>query len=143
MLQRTDNKNAEIVLSVGSCNKELHQEVVVVYKLCRELNMHLSVEWISRGENVEADEMSRFDDPNDYMLDPSCFKYINKAWGPHTVDCFASEQTRQYCSRYCSRYRNPGCESVDAFTVSWSKKSNWLPPPQSHHMCTEAHVSWR
>jgi len=39
----------------------------------------LSVEWISRDENVEADDMSRFDDPNDYMLDPFCFRYINEA----------------------------------------------------------------
>lgn len=128
VLHRTDNKNAEIVLSVGSRNKELHQEAVAVYKLCRELNMRLSVEWISRDENVEADEMSRFDDPNDYMLDPSCFRYINEVWGPHTVDRFASMKTSQL-ERYCSRYRNPGCESVDAFTVSWSKENNWLFPP--------------
>lgn len=57
VLHRTDNKNAEIVLSVGSRNKELHQEAVAVYKLWRELNMRLSVEWISRDENVEADDM--------------------------------------------------------------------------------------
>ena len=95
VIHRTDNKNAEIVLSVGSRNKELHQETVVAYKLCRELNMRLSVEWISRDENVEGDEMSRFDDPNDYMLDPSCFRYINEVWGPHTVDRFASMKTSQ------------------------------------------------
>ena len=90
--------------------------------------MRLSVEWISRDENVEAHEMSRFDDPNDHMLDPSCFRYINEVWGPHTVDRFASMQTSQL-ERYGSRYRNLGCESVDAFTVSWSKKNNWLFPP--------------
>lgn len=31
--------------------------------------------------------------------------------------------------RYRSRYRNPGCELVDAFTVTWSKENNWLFPP--------------
>lgn len=128
VLHRTDNKNAEIVLSVGSRNKELHQEAVAVYKLCRELNMRLSVEWVSRDENVEADELSRIDDPNDYMLDPSCFRYIDDLWGPHTVDRFASVQTKQL-TRYCSRYRNPGCEAVDAFTVSWLKENNWIFPP--------------
>ena len=128
VLHRTDNKNAEIVLSVGSRKKELHQEAVAVYKLCRQLNIRLSVEWVSRDENVEADILSRFDDPNDYMLDPSCFRYIDEAWGPHTIDRFASVQTKQL-ERYCSRYRNPGCESVDAFTVTWSKENNWLFPP--------------
>ena len=58
VLHQTDNKNAELVLSVGSCNKELHQEAVAVYKLCRELDMHLSVEWMSRDNNVEADQLA-------------------------------------------------------------------------------------
>ena len=30
VLHRTDNKNAEVVLSVGSRNKELHQEALAV-----------------------------------------------------------------------------------------------------------------
>ena len=67
VLNRTANKNAELVLPVGSRNKELHREAVAVYKLCRELNMRLSVEWVSRDYNVEVDQLSRF---NDYMLDP-------------------------------------------------------------------------
>ena len=128
MLHRTDNKNAELVLSVGSRNKELHQEAVAVYKLCRELNMRLSVEWVSRDDNVEADQLSRLNDPNDYMLDPACFRYIDQLWGPHTVDRFASLQTRQL-ERFCSRYRNPRCEAVDAFTISWLKENNWIFPP--------------
>ena len=60
VLHRTDNKNEELVLSVGSRNMELHREAVAVYKLCRGLNMHLSVEWVSRDYNVEADQLSRF-----------------------------------------------------------------------------------
>ena len=44
VLHCTDNRNAEIVLSVGSCNEKLHMEAVVVYRLCRELGMHLTVE---------------------------------------------------------------------------------------------------
>ena len=31
--------------------------------------------------------------------------------------------------RFCSRYRNPGCEAVDAFTISWLKENNWIFPP--------------
>ena len=37
ILHRNDNRNAEIVLSVGSRIKELHLEAVAVYRLCREL----------------------------------------------------------------------------------------------------------
>ena len=128
MLHQTDNKNAELVSSVGSCNKELHQEAVAVYKLCREMNMCLSVGWVSRDYNVEVDQLSRFNDPNDYMLDPSCFRYIDQLWGPHTLDRFASLQTRQL-ERFCSRYRNSRCEAVDTFTNSWLKENNWIFPP--------------
>ena len=38
--------------------------------------MRLSVEWVSRAENMRADELSRLEDSNDFMLDPACFNYI-------------------------------------------------------------------
>ena len=126
---RTDNRNAEIILSVGSRIPDLHREAVLVYKLCRELNIRLSVEWVSRNDNCIADELSRVEDVTDYMLDPKCFRYIDQLWGPpHTVDRFASIKTKQLV-RYCSRYRNPGCEASNAFTVSWSLDNNWMFPP--------------
>jgi len=49
-------------------------------------------------------------------------------WAPHTVDLFASVKTRQL-HRFCSRFPNPGCEAVDAFTISWAGDYNWLFPP--------------
>ena len=49
-------------------------------------------------------------------------------WGPHAVDRFASYQTK-LLPRFCSRSRNPGCESIDTFTVSWGKGNNWIFPP--------------
>ena len=59
---------------------------------------------------------------------PACFRYIDQLWGPHTVDRFASLQTRQL-ERFCSRYRNPRCEAVYAFTIPWLKENNWIFPP--------------
>ena len=53
VLHRTDNRNAEIVLSVGSRIKELHMEAVAVYRLCQELGMHLTVEWVSEMRTQE------------------------------------------------------------------------------------------
>ena len=41
---RTDHRNAEIILSVGSQIPDLHREAVLVYKLCCKLNIRLSVE---------------------------------------------------------------------------------------------------
>ena len=31
--------------------------------------------------------------------------------------------------RFCSKFLNPGCEAVDAFTVSWAGDYNWLFAP--------------
>ena len=110
---------------------------MLVYKLCGELEW---VEWVSRNDNSIADELSRVEDVTDYMLDAKCFRYIDQLWGPHTVDRFASIKTIQLV-RYCSRYRHPGCEASNAFTVSWSLDSNWIFPPPLlipkvlSHMC--------
>lgn len=48
--------------------------------------------------------------------------------GPHTIDRFASVKTKQL-DRFCSKFLNPGCEAVDAFTVSWAGDYNWLFAP--------------
>lgn len=40
VLHRTDNKNAKTILSVGSHTKNLHQEAVMIYELCRKYNIY-------------------------------------------------------------------------------------------------------
>ena len=65
------------------------------YRLCRDLNIRLTVEWIIRDLNGVADEMSRIEDSNDYKLDRSRFAYLEKCLDPHTVDRFASAKTRR------------------------------------------------
>ena len=128
VLHRTDNKNTEIILSIGSLKGDLHDEAVSIYKLCRAYDIRLTVEWVSRDYNEIADELSRIEDANDYMLDRSCFRSLDKLWGPPLVDRFASVKTKQL-DRFCSRFLNPGCEAADAFTVSWAGVNNWLFPP--------------
>ena len=86
------------------------------------------MELVSRDYNVVMDELSWIEDSNDYMLDCSCFKSLDRLWGPHLVSRFASEKTKQL-DRFCSRFLNPGCEAADAFTVSWAGVNNWLFPP--------------
>ena len=128
VLHRTDNKNTVIILSIGSRKTDLHDEAVSIYKLCQAYDIRLTVEWVSRDYNVVADELSRIENANDYMLDHSCFMSLDSLWGPHLVDHFASEKTKQL-DRFCSRFLNAGCEAADAFTVSWAGVNNWLFPP--------------
>lgn len=55
VLHRTDNQNTVRILSVSSRKQDLHQDAIDIYKLCQENNIRLSVEWISRNDNVRAD----------------------------------------------------------------------------------------
>lgn len=125
---RTDNQNVETILSVGSRNKDLHDEAVALYQLCHQFGVCLQIEWIPREFNEEADRISRQTDIDDYMLNPTYFAALDLLWGPHTVDRFSSFRTRQV-PRFCSRYLNPSSEHVDAFTADWSGEVNWLFPP--------------
>ena len=125
---RTDNKSAERIMTVGSRVPDLHRQAILIYKICRLHNIRLTAEWVSRDANTVADSLSRVDDPDDYMLDPECFRIIDELWGPHSYDRFASQKTRQL-PRFSSRHLNPGCDTTDAFTVSWANENNCLFPP--------------
>ena len=122
---RTDNQSAERIMTVGSRNPDLHMEAILLYKICREHNIRLSVEWVSRDQNEAADALSRFNDPDDYKLDPLVFRAIDQLWGPHTYDRFASMIATQL-PRFSSKYMNPECDLTDAFTVCWVGENNWL-----------------
>ena len=59
VLHRTNNKNTEIILSIGSRKADLRDEAVSIYKLCQAYDIHLTVEWVSRDYNVVADNYCR------------------------------------------------------------------------------------
>ena len=128
VLHRTGNKNTEIIFSIGSRKADLNDEAVSIYKLCRAYDIRLTVEWASRDYNEIANELSLIEDANDYMLDRSCFRSLDKLWGPHLVYRFDSVKTKQL-DRLCSRFLNPSCEAADAFAVLWAGVNNWLFPP--------------
>ena len=80
---RTDNMNVEHVLNVGSPKPKLHSEAVAIYTFCRQNNVHLEPEWVTREFNQEADTLSRQADRDDYMFNPT----ILQPWtfgGDHT-----------------------------------------------------------
>ena len=56
------------------------------------------------------------------------FEELDRDWGPHTVDRFASYYNA-HLPRFNSRFWNPGTEAVDAFTCDWHDEVNWWCPP--------------
>ena len=92
--------------------------------------------WLSRcgypGSRTSqlADYLSKLTDVNDWGINPDIFRWISTLWGPFTVDRFATWYNDK-CLRFNSRFWNPGCEGVDAFTQNWQEENNWLVPPPS------------
>ena len=124
----TDNQNVARILLVGSKKPWLQEVALKVFSLSVQFQIKLEPEWIPRELNERADFLSRIIDYDDWQLNPVVFSELEEAWGPHSVDRFASFHNCQL-PRFNSRCWNPGSEAVDAFTVDWRGENNWWCPP--------------
>ena len=80
------------------------------------------------SENEKADSLSRIIDQHDWSISDQVCSFLDMLWGPHTIDRFASFYNNKI-TRFNSKYWNPGCETIDAFTVDWKGENNWVVPP--------------
>ena len=62
----TDNQAVPSISSKGSKKEHLQQLATRIYFLCKQNDIHLSINWIPRDENVVADEVSKFVDHDDW-----------------------------------------------------------------------------
>ena len=86
---------------------------------------------MSRSCNTRADYLSKCCNSDDWSINKECFKKLDKAWGPHSIDRFASNYNTK-CDRFNSRWLCHGTEAVNAFSQSWRGEHSWLvlPPKQ-------------
>jgi hypothetical protein len=112
----------------GGPVQELSALVKLIWHECLELGVDATAEWVSRDRNEKADTLSRFADTADWSLDPKLFAKLDKRWGPHTVDRFASFYNTK-CARFNSLHFDPRAEACDAFTQVWSAENNFAFPP--------------
>jgi hypothetical protein len=124
----TDNQNVARILLVGSKKPWLQEVALKVFSLSVQFQIKLEPEWIPRELNERADFLSRIIDYDDWQLNPVVSSELEEAWGPHSVDRFASFHNCQL-PHFNSRCWNPGSEAVDAFTVDWRGENNWWCPP--------------
>lgn len=125
---RSDSQAAVKILTVGSPKPELHSIALDIFHYCQDNKITLSPEWVPRNLNTQADVISKITDFDDWTTTPEFFVYINRLWGPHTIDRFANHKNT-HLARFNSRYLVPGTETVDAFSVIWVGENNWLVPP--------------
>ena len=124
----TDNKGVVSIVTKGSMVQELHDISLNLFEFCKYQNIVLTVQWIPRDENVQADLLSREVDYDDWGVSSQFFQFMNSLWGPHSVDRFADNRNTKL-PVFNSRYWCPYTSHVDAFSTSWSGPNNWLVPP--------------
>ena len=124
----SDNQGAVRIDDIGSPNAELHSIALDIFDFCRKFNVRFVSQWVPRELNTCADDISNIIDFDDWYTTQGFFAHLDHIWGPHTVDRFANA-LNAHLPRFNSRFRVPGTEAVDAFSVSWAAENNWLVPP--------------
>jgi hypothetical protein len=126
----TDNATAlAYIMNKGGPVKELTDIAKAIWVLSVEQNIHLQVSHIKGVDNCEADGLSRIQDNYNWKLNPLLFRMIDKLFGPHTVDRFASGVNTQL-TRFNTRFWEPFTEGVDALAQqNWASEMNFVNPP--------------
>ena len=83
---------------------------------------------IAVRENRAADHWSKTTDKHNWMFLPRLFAFIDRLWGPHTVDRFANCVKAQL-PRFNSRFE-PLLEGIDALSqINWGQEHSFLNAP--------------
>jgi hypothetical protein len=125
-----DNMNVVRILKNGSMKPHLQSIVVQIYKFIRSYDIVLIPVWVPRELNKRADALSRkaYTDCDDWQVSSGKFRYLDKLWGPFTIDRFATDRNAK-CLRFNSKVWCPGTEAIDSLSVVWHSEVNWLVPP--------------
>ena len=128
VLWHTDNLAVTQIVKVGS-NKVLLQDLALsIYSFCHEKDIKLTVLWISRKLNQNADNISKTIDYDDWSIKNNFFDILKSLWGEFSIDLFADNKNSK-CQKFCSRYYCPGTFKVDAFSFDWTGESCLIVPP--------------
>ena len=128
ILWHTDNIATAIIIKNGSNKIHLQNIALEIFDTVKANNILLDVTWISRKFNESADTLSKTIDYDDWIVTNKCFQFLNKIWGPVTIDRFADNENKK-TYRFNSRYYCENTEAVEALSTDWSNETNWLVPP--------------
>lgn len=90
----------------------------------------LPVLYVNTEENSEADEASRWIDYSDWVISEEAWQMVERAYGPHTWDRFASHDNKRTAA-FTARHSQPGCQWPDALSQPWDDQNNYVCPPES------------
>lgn len=99
------------------------------WEWCLNENVHLSAEHIPGVSNCTADYLSRKDKSTiEWCLNDDILKYICKMSFQPSIDLFASRLNAKF-DLFVSWHPEPGCHSVNAFTLCWTTYQCYAFPP--------------
>lgn len=133
ILIRTDNTTAlAYVNKMGSVkHKKANALAREIWQWCEGKNVWIFATYITSADNWQADEASRvLQSETEWSLDQDVFNKIIHCLGQPDIDLFASLNNYK-CERYISWIRDPGSETVDAFTIFWGNILFYAFPPFS------------
>ena len=121
--------NQAVVYVVRSRTSRSPVLMKLLRRLYAMLDLHsitLSIEYVNTLENG-ADAPSRLIDKSDWQLEAEVWATIDKLYGPHSHDRFATPTTALLPS-FTTLYRCPGQHHSDAFSVDWGQDNNFVNP---------------
>lgn len=102
-----------------------------IWSILDRLKAKIRVEFVPGRLNSLADKESRKElRLSDMKLNVQLFQQVDRQWGPHTIDLFASWENRQV-DRFASWQPSPQATWVDALAHQWKDENGWAHPPFS------------
>ena len=117
----SDNQSAVHIARFGSQKAYLQTIALDIYSVCLLNGISLTPQWAPGSKNVDADAVSKLIDYDWYTAD-HLFSFLDRLWGPHTIDRFANDQNNKL-PRFNSLFWTTVCEHVNAFPGTGLEKT--------------------
>lgn len=116
---------------MGGASKELDSMARLIHQQALDMNAKIIASYVSGTRNWRADQLSRLNSTYEWKLHPNLFQLIDRYWGPHDIDRFASMMTTQL-THYNSLYWDPYTSGVNALAQKdWKSFNNFVNAPFS------------
>jgi len=80
----TDNQNVVRIVSSGSKPPALEELAMDIHRSFLLNGINIDMQRIPRDLNSAADDISKFIDYDDYMINDTVFNFLDDLWGPRT-----------------------------------------------------------
>lgn len=118
-----------LINNLGSSDRRLDAIAQNIWAFAFDHRLMLVAHHISGILNVEPDALSRVPLRHEWTLHPLVFRQLERMFGPHTIDRFASLATA-LLPAYNSRFLDPCTSGIDALGQNdWGQHNNFVNPP--------------